>query len=111
MDNTIISFSIQGCAVLCDENSTVALTCCDLYDNEDGDWIGRIANQYGINGNISEDPLFCDIAGGDFTIDAASPCAPAHSSGCGLIGALPVGCGTTAVESATWGSIKASFRD
>jgi hypothetical protein len=111
MENTIISFSVQGSAVVCDEYSTATLACCDLYDNEGGDWIGRIANQYGINDNISEDPLFCDMAGGDFTIDAASPCAPAHSGGCGLIGALPVGCGATAVESATWGAIKAGFRD
>ena len=44
------------------------------------------------------------------TLDEASPCAPANSGGCGLIGALPVGCGATAVEPATWGGIKASFR-
>jgi parallel beta-helix repeat protein len=110
MENTIIAFSIQGSAVVCDERSTIALTCCDIYGNAGGDWVGCIANQYGINGNIGEDPLFCNPNGGDLALHENSPCAPVNSGGCGLIGALPVGCGTTAFEPATWGAIKASFK-
>ncbi len=42
--------------------------------------------------------MFCDAGGGDFTLNAQSPCAPANSpAGCDLIGALPVGCGVTDV--------------
>jgi hypothetical protein len=79
--------------------------CNDVWGSQNDDWVGCSP---GIGG-ISEDPLFCDMANDDFTIDAASPCAPEHSGGCDLIGALPVGCGTTAVEPTTWGSIKRSF--
>lgn len=39
------------------------------------------------------DPLFCSPPAGDFTLAQASPCAPPNSpAGCGLIGALGVGC-------------------
>jgi hypothetical protein len=53
----------------------------------------------GVDGNISADPLLCDAANGDYRLDAASPCAPLNSpAGCGLIGALDVGCGITAID-------------
>lgn len=43
--------------------------------------------------NISDDPLFCDLAGGNYALTEGSPAAPENSpEGCGLIGAVPVGC-------------------
>ena len=55
-------------------------------------------DQTGSNGNISEDPLFCDALEGDYRLRLDSPCTAANSpEGCGLIGALPVGCGITNV--------------
>lgn len=56
------------------------------------------------------DPLFCNEAAEDFTVDAESPCLPPNSLGCGLIGAYPQGCGTISVESKSWGSIKGLYR-
>jgi hypothetical protein len=94
--NTIIAFSTQGAAVGCSDNSSVTLTCCDIYGNAGGDWVGCIAGQNGINGNFSADPLFCDPGNADFTLDSRSPCLPgSHPDGvnCGLIGALGEGCG------------------
>ena len=88
--NTIIAFSSQGQAVArygTDCNPTLA--CSNLYDNAGGDWVGCIAGQAGMNGNISEDPLFCNVTYKDFTLHEDSPCALAS---CGLMGALPVGC-------------------
>lgn len=76
------------------------LECTDIYGNALGDWVGLIAGQAGLNGNLGVDPCFCDPATDDFTLDAASPCAPEHSGGCGLIGAHPVGCGLTPVAPA-----------
>ena len=74
------------------------LSCCDLYGNAGGDWVGLIADQYGIDGNISEEPLFCDPGTDDFSLDAASPCSPDYSPpGCGLIGARWIGCGGAGV--------------
>ena len=67
-----------------------SLTCCDLYGNEGGDWTGVIAGQYGVNGNISDDPLFCDLMGGDFYLCETSPCAV--EGPCFHIGVYGVGC-------------------
>ena len=73
--------------------STPLLTCCDVYGNAGGDWVGCIASQSGIGGNISLDPLFCDAANGDYGLEGDSPCAPDYNPNCGLIGAWPTGCG------------------
>jgi len=72
--------------------SSAQLACTDLWGNAGGDWVGPIAGQLGQAGNLSADPDFCDPAAGDFTLAAASPCAPDQSGGCGQIGAWPVGC-------------------
>ncbi len=64
----------------------------------------------GVDGNVIVDPLFCDPDIDDFTIRSDSPCAPPGVGGCGLIGALPVGCGPVSVEAKSWGQIKATYR-
>ncbi len=62
--------------------------------------------------NFSADPMFCGAT--NYHLQGDSPCAPGnHPDGidCGLIGPLPVGCGPVTVETRTWGSIKAMYRD
>jgi len=102
LENTIIAFSTQGEAVYCDTaTSPVSVVCCDIYGNAGGDWVGCIAGECGLSGNISEDPQFCNPDSGDFTLRNDSPCSPYSPSnpGCGLIGALSVGCNNpTGVE-------------
>lgn len=90
----------------------VHLMCCDIFGHGLGDWVGCIADQYGVDGNISADPQFCDLAAGDLTLQCTSPCAPFSPPNpeCDLIGAWPVGCGGTAVQRSTWGAIKGLFR-
>ncbi len=99
MSNVIVVFSSAGVGVFCEGNSTAELSCCDLYENNGGDWVGEIAGQNGINGNFSADPLFCGSLnpGEPFSIAGESPCAPDNNPGCGLIGALPVGCTVTGI--------------
>lgn len=108
MAQTVIAFNGGGLY----EYSTVTMTCCDIFGNQGGDWIGSFAGQYGIDGNISEDPLFCDPELRDLRLNAASPCAPFSPPNpeCDLIGAWPVGCGGTPVEGVSWGRLKAAFR-
>jgi predicted outer membrane repeat protein len=110
MMNTVVALSTQGPGVASYEDYA-DLTCCDVFGNAGGDWVGTIADQYGVDGNICEDPLFCDPENGNFQLDAASPCAPFSSPNpeCGLIGAWPVGCGVTPVMPTTWGSVKALY--
>ncbi|MBM3318277.1 MAG: hypothetical protein FJY75_10555, partial [Candidatus Eisenbacteria bacterium] len=54
------------------------------------------------------DPLFCDPENLDLRLHSDSPCAPGGE--CGLMGALPIGCGPTPAEATTWGRVKVLFR-
>ena len=110
LENTIIAFSTEGGSVTCTGSpSSPALTCCDVYGNAGGDWVGCIADQFAVNGNISEDPLFCDAENGDLHLDCSSPCV--YGYGCGQMGACGIGCGgPSRIQPATWGSIKAIYR-
>ncbi|MCK4414973.1 MAG: right-handed parallel beta-helix repeat-containing protein [Candidatus Eisenbacteria sp.] len=114
LENTIIAFSTAGGAVA----GAADLSCCDLYGNAGGNWIGDIAGQYGIDGNISEDPIFCDPWSDDFTLQSDSPCAPFSlpNPECDLIGSEPIGCQPPTgvwppAEAASWGGVKALFRE
>ena len=121
LQNTIVAFSKAGEGVGCDTTSSVELTCCDIYGNAGGDWVGCISEQCGVNGNFCEDPSFCDHEGGDYHLGEGSPCGPDEQPDCGLIGALGVGCysgvqiedetGQQAGLSVTLGSTNPSGRD
>jgi hypothetical protein len=106
--NCIIASSTRGEGVSC-ESGSASLLCTNIFGNVGGDWIGCIADQLGQSGNISADPIFCNPALGDFTLQSDSPCLPEHS-GCGLMGALGVGCGATSIDAMTWGKIKSLYR-
>jgi predicted outer membrane repeat protein len=90
IDRTIIAFGQWGEAVYSSAGAVTTLSCSDLFGNAGGDWVGSIAGQYGINGNFSADPLFCDTLSADLQLYSASPCADAP--GCGLVGSWAVGC-------------------
>ena len=92
IENTIIAFNDMGGSVHCIGDSYPALTCCDVYGNNGGDWISCVADQHGINGNFSTDPEFCDMESSDYRLSESSSCAPGNND-CGvLLGALSVGC-------------------
>ncbi len=96
IENGILAFDFSGMAIDTDGSSSPILSCCDLFGNAGGDWVGFVAGQFGTSGNISEDPLFCDVAGANLRLNTDSPCAPTHSPpSCDLIGACPVGCTST----------------
>ncbi|MEW6411688.1 MAG: hypothetical protein AB1483_04340 [Candidatus Zixiibacteriota bacterium] len=92
-EKCIIVSATGGEVIDCsDDLSQPVFVCCDIYGNEGGDWIECLADQLGVGGNISADPLFCDAAGGDFRLQTGSPCSEANS-GCGeRMGAMEVGC-------------------
>ncbi|MFH1688715.1 MAG: hypothetical protein ABIE42_00580 [Candidatus Eisenbacteria bacterium] len=119
MSETIVAFnrgsggSRGGGTVVCDGSCTVTLSCCDVSDNEGGDWINCIAGQDALNGNLNANPLFCDLPGYSLYLCTDSPCLPLNND-CGvLIGAWgDGGCGAcgSPVESASWGAIKGLYR-
>jgi hypothetical protein len=110
LTNCIIAFSSEGSAFGCAIGSWATLTCCDLYGNADGDWVDDdIVEQYGNNGNIALDPMFCDDCP---DLQSCSPCW--QPDGCGQIGARGVGCvcggGPSMVERESWSSVKGRYR-
>jgi len=93
-------------------STTVRFTCCNV--NPD-----RIqgAAQF-VGDQVQTDPLFCvpaacpeaPTSGGNYTLAANSPCLPASSPCNALIGSLDSGCAPNAIESTSWGMVKAIFR-
>lgn len=107
-DATIMAFSTRGRPVSC-EDATIWISCCDVYGNDEGDWIGCLAGHEGQDGNIGADPLFCDLEGEDLRLEEGSPCIP--TGDCDRMGAWPVGCGSTPATVVSWGALKAQYRD
>ena len=110
VEHSIIAGSVGTNAAFCYENSVVTLSCSDVFGNEGGDWVDCLSGQEGLNGNFGADPLFCNATSGDFHLQAGSPCAPPGNTGCGLVGALPVGCDVLLISHKSWGAIKARYR-
>jgi len=98
--NSIFSHSTAGKAIGCADGGEVALSCCDVFGNPDGDYVDCIADFAGVNGNISLDPGICSPVAGDFHLTAESPCAPFSEPNpdCDLIGAYSVGCAPAGIE-------------
>jgi hypothetical protein len=109
LSNCIFAFNQCGGVIAQYGTGSVTLECCDIYGNEGGDWVGAIGYQLGIAGNISADPLFCDLAGEDYSLETDSPCALDQNPECGLIGAWPMPCVGVPVTRITWGALKALY--
>jgi len=119
--NSIIAFGEGGQPVSCEDTALIVFSCCDVYGNAAGDWVGCLTGLDKANGNISENPLFCGLESADlqlfgdrFTLSPESPCLPTKG-GCALIGArgleecvaIPT---KSALEETTWGQVKAAYR-
>jgi hypothetical protein len=97
LDHVVITSTVAGAAVTCDASSQPSLQCSDLHGNAGGDWSGCIASQLGTEGNISEDPLFCDALAGRLHLACDSPCLLGTS--CSPMGALGLGCSLFGISS------------
>ncbi len=114
VDNTIVAFNgpgegIGGSAAL---PGYVIPTCCDVFGNIGGDYVGCIAAYAPpVNNNIWADPLFCYGASPQpYTLYNTSPCAAGNNPMCGRIGAWDVDCTVTLVQETSWGAIKVLYR-
>jgi len=91
LNNNIVAFNggngslANGLAL---EGTVPVLTCNDIFGNDGLNFSG-IDNPFGTNGNICADPLFIDLSAGNFELVEHSPCAPAQTGQCGLMGAVP----------------------
>jgi subtilisin family serine protease len=100
ISNNIVAFNTGGTASNANGMALLSvpavLSCNDTYGNDGANYSG-VPDPTGTNGNISLDPLFCNTETGVLNVTPESPCAPAHSGGCGLIGALASGCASSPV--------------
>lgn len=95
IDNSIIAFNriAEGVFTI---SGDIDIVCSDVYGNEGGNYGGGTADMTGTR-NISEDPIFCDAAGGDYYLNADSPVLTPPDQSCGdIMGALGVRCGDSA---------------
>lgn len=98
VSNTISAFNTGGAAANgINTTDAATLSCNNVFGNDSANY-GGVADPTGSDGNISLDPMFCNVEDGDYRVSTDSPCAPANSGGCGLIGALEASCGSTPVE-------------
>jgi hypothetical protein len=97
VEHSIIAWSTGGEGLFC-YTGDITLSCCDVYGNEGGDWIGCIAGQEDQNGNLCADPLFCHPPSGNYYLIDDSPCAEENNLECGQIGAWPADCDLAAID-------------
>ncbi|MBM4117423.1 hypothetical protein FJ251_06705 [bacterium] len=112
LEQSILADGADGNAIACIWNGELLeLTCCDVYGNEGGDWVGCIADQLGVSGNISLDPRFClgQNPSSPYSLQAGSPCAEGNDGECGQIGALGVGCEDTSIVQTSISAIKVLY--
>ncbi len=91
LDHCLVASNYDGEGVYADDSGSIpSVACCDVYGNVPLDFGGAIIDPTGTNGNVSVDPLFCDLERGGYFL---GPDSPVRDSGdCGLIGALAAPC-------------------
>ena len=104
--NNIIGGTTSRPAVECYDDFAISIDCNCLSGNADGNF----QNCPSSSNDLLQNPMFCNLAGEDFTLHAGSPCAGPGPLGCGPIGAFGVACGPIPVETASWAQIKSLYR-
>ncbi len=80
----------KGCGVNTADGAAT-LSCCDVWGETPAAEETSCALLVG-NENSYANPLFCNLSGGNYGLSSRSPCAPANSGSCGLIGVSTVTC-------------------
>ena len=100
ISDCLVAFNGPTVGISVHDWSLSSIRCSNVYGNEGGNYMWPGGDPTGMDGNISENPMFCDLPGGELTLDAASPCLPGNNA-CGvLMGAMGQGCSLTAVQEA-----------
>jgi len=106
--------------------SSPTVSYCNVYYNDEMfpdpgigslNYGGALDDLTGIDGNISEEPYYCDFigsAGYDYHVCVSDPVSPHYQGGeggvtIGALDALCTGC-VSPVEEVTWGAIKSLYR-
>ncbi len=92
IQNCIIAFSQS--TVLRTGSKVPILQGCNLYGNENGDWVNNLGSSGNKDNNISLDPKFCAPEYGNFSLKKSSACLPENnpSGNKSIVGAFGPGC-------------------
>jgi len=109
IERNIIALSVEGGGIRCSEWAAPVIRNNLVWQNAGGEegvvcvgWVGR-------DGNLELDPLFCDPAGGNYSVSSHSPALTAPGGPIGA-GAEP-GCDLVPVIRTTWGRLKSMYGD
>lgn len=105
LNNCIVTDHSFGTLIECQSTAAPVFSYSDIYNNAEGDWVGCIAGQFGVNGNFSADPFFCDPENGDYHLSVISPCASDNNSCQVHIGALGIDCDTYVCGDVDWDGV------
>jgi parallel beta-helix repeat protein len=107
IEQNIIAFSTNGGGIWCGEGATPTIRNNLAWQNSGGDGVRDCPTWWQSNGNIIDDPHFCDMAGGDFRV-ASNSGVMTHPAG--PLGAFATpGCGPVSILPSTWGSLKSRY--
>lgn len=82
--HSILAYSSKGQGIAGVPVADLDVRCTLIYGNADGDWVDSAAALKDQDGNLQVAPGLVDLAGGDFSLRADSPC---RTTTCGVIGA------------------------
>jgi hypothetical protein len=106
---TIVADNEVGDLFLCEAQGSFDITCSDFFSNSRSIWDAPCSPA--LTAVVDVDPLFCDPEHSDYHLQWGSPCLPANSGGCDLIGCYGFGgCSSVSVDDTSWGKIKAMYR-
>jgi len=109
VEQNIIAFTVMGGGIWCGGDPSPTIRDNFAWQNSGGDGVGQCVTWWQSDGNVVDNPYFCDLLGGDLTV-ASNSGVMTHPAG--PLGAFPIpGCGPVAVQISTWGALKARYKN
>ena len=107
IEQNIIAFNLNGGGIWCGNGATPIIRNNFGWQNVGGDGVGTCSSWWQSDGNVTDNPYFCGLANGDYTV-ASNSGVMTHPAG--PLGAYSnPGCGPVFVQPSTWGALKVRY--
>jgi len=107
IEKNVIAFNLKGGAIWCEEGVLATIRNNLTWQNSGGDSVGVCPAWQHSEGNVVDNPYFCDMAAADFTV-ASNSGVMTHPAG--PLGAFAIpGCGPVSILPSTWGTLKTRY--
>ena len=108
IEQNIIAYAISGGGIWCGGTGSPSIRNNFAWQNSGGNGVGQCLTWWQSDGNVVDNPYFCDMANGDYTV-ASNSGVMTHPAG--PLGAYSApGCGPVFVQPSTWGALKARYK-